>query len=327
LKWDLHSNTFSINKDNPLQGDLLIIDEFSMVDNILLSKLLDASDNISQIIIVGDSDQLPSVGPGNVLHDLIDSDLINVIKLNKIYRQDEVSNIIKLAHHIKNSEDISEDFENDVTFYETTNVNIKNTILEYIKLANKKGYGQDDIQVVAPMYSGANGIDNINTMLQEFFNPRDEYKLELKHGSVIYREGDKILQLKNQNEDDVYNGDIGTLISIEDDPDNKSKKLIVDFDGNLVEYSKADLINIRHAYCISIHKSQGSEYPLIIAPFSYNYQKMLAKNLVYTAITRAKKKLVLVGDYNSFLYGVNNDRYQKRYTSLKERLIKSVNNI
>jgi exodeoxyribonuclease V alpha subunit len=298
-----------------------------MVDNILLSKLLDASDNISQIIIVGDSDQLPSVGPGNVLHDLIDSDLINVIKLNKIYRQDEVSNIIKLAHHIKNSEDISEDFENDVTFYETTNVNIKNTILEYIKLANKKGYGQDDIQVVAPMYSGANGIDNINTMLQEFFNPRDEYKLELKHGSVIYREGDNILQLKNQNEDDVYNGDIGTLISIEDDPDNKSKKLIVDFDGNLVEYSKADLINIRHAYCISIHKSQGSEYPLIIAPFSYNYQKMLAKNLVYTAITRAKKKLVLVRDYNSFLYGVNNDRSQKRYTSLKERLIKSVNNI
>ena len=327
LKWDLHSNTFSINKDNPLQGDLLIIDEFSMVDNILLSKLLDASMNISQIIIVGDSDQLPSVGPGNVLHDLIDSDLINVIKLNKIYRQDEVSNIIKLAHHIKNNEDISEDFENDVTFYETNNINIKNTILEYIKLANKKGYTQDDIQVVAPMYSGVNGIDNINMMLQEYFNPRDEFKLEIKHGSVIYREGDKILQLKNQNEDDVYNGDIGTLISIEDDKDNKGKKLVVDFDGNLVEYSKGDLINIRHAYCISVHKSQGSEYPLIIAPFSYNYQRMLAKNLVYTAITRARKKLVLVGDYNSFLYGVNNEKYQKRYTGLKERLIKSVNNL
>ena len=147
-----------------------------MVDNILLSKLLDASDNISQIIIVGDSDQLPSVGPGNVLHDLIDSDLINVIKLNKIYRQEEVSNIVKLAHHIKNNEDISEDFENDVTFYETHNTNTKNTIFDYIKLANKKGYTQDDIQVVAPMYSGVNGIDSINLMLQDYFNPKDEFK-------------------------------------------------------------------------------------------------------------------------------------------------------
>jgi len=327
LKWDLHSNTFSINKDNPLQGDLLIVDEFSMVDNILLSKLLDASSNISQIIIVGDSDQLPSVGPGNVLHDLIDSDLINVIRLNKIYRQEEVSNIIKLAHHIKNKEDISCDFENDVIFYETHNTNIKDTILAYIDKAVSNGYDQDDIQVVAPMYSGVNGIDGINIMLQEYFNPRDIDRDELKHGSVIYRVGDKILQLKNQNEDDVYNGDIGTLISIEDDPDNRGKKLVVDFDGNLVEYSKGDLINIRHAYCISVHKSQGSEYPLIIAPFSYHYQRMLAKNLVYTAITRARKKLVLIGSYNSFLYGVNNEKYQKRYTTLKERLISSVNNI
>ena len=326
LKWDLHSNTFSINKDNPLDGDLLIVDEFSMVDNILLSKLLDASSNISQIVIVGDDDQLPSVGPGNVLKDLIDTDLINVIRLNKIYRQKDVSNIIKLAHHIKNDEDISEDFDNDVTFYETPNSDIKIKLLDYIKLANKKGYSNEDIQIIAPMYSGMNGIDNLNIILQEYFNPPSEFKNEMKLGSVTYREGDKILQLKNQNEDGVYNGDIGILVSV-DKLDAKGYKLVVDYDDNLVEYTNGDFVNIRHAYCISVHKSQGSEYPVIIAPFSYTYQRMLAKNLIYTAITRAKKKLVLIGDYNSLVYGVNNRNYEKRYTTLKERIIQSVNNI
>lgn len=328
LKWDLHSNTFSINKDNPLEGDLLIIDEFSMVDNILLSKLLDASDNISQIVIVGDDDQLPSVGPGNVLKDLIDSDLINVIRLTKIYRQSEISNIVNLAHHIKNDVDVSEDFANDVTFYPTVNSDIKTKVLEYIKLAQKKGYEANDIQVIAPMYNGINGIDNLNIILQEYFNPYDEEKNQVKVGSVIYREGDKILQLKNQNDDGVYNGDIGILIGIEQKYENdKDFKLIVDFDDIIVEYSGADLINITHAYCISVHKSQGSEYPVIIMPFSYNYQRMLAKNLIYTGITRAKKKLVLVGEYNAFIYGKNNNRYQKRYTTLKEKLIDRVNNI
>lgn len=328
LKWDLHSNTFSINKENPLEGDLLIIDEFSMVDNILLSKLLDACNNINQIVIVGDDDQLPSVGPGNVLKDLIDSNLINVIRLNKIYRQSEVSNIIKLAHHIKNDEDISKDFENDVTFYETNNGEIKSKLLDYINLAIKKGYSHDDIQVIAPMYSGINGIDNLNIVLQEYFNPPSEFKNELKLGSIVYREGDRILQLKNQNEDGVYNGDIGTLISIEKNEDKvKGNKLIVDYDDNLVEYGNGDFVNIRHAYCISVHKSQGSEYPLIIAPFSYNYQRMLAKNLIYTAITRARRKLVLIGDYNSFIYGKNNCKYQKRYTTLKEKIIERVNKI
>ena len=201
---------------------------------------------------------------------------------------------------------------------------IKHKLLEYIKLAVKKGYDVNDIQVVAPMYNGANGIDNINIMLQEYFNPYSEFKNEMKFGSVIYREGDKILQLKNQNEDGVYNGDIGVLVSVE--KIDKGYKLTIDFDDNLVEYTNGDFINITHAYCISVHKSQGSEYPLIIAPFSYNYQRMLAKNLIYTAITRAKKKLVLIGDYNSFVYGINNNKFQKRYTTLKERIINSVNN-
>ena len=233
-----------------------------------------------------------------------------------------------MAHHIKNDEDISKDFENDVTFYETNNGEIKSKLLDYINLAIKKGYSHDDIQVIAPMYSGINGIDNLNIVLQEYFNPPSEFKNELKLGSIVYREGDRILQLKNQNEDGVYNGDIGTLISIEKNEDKvKGNKLIVDYDDNLVEYSNGDFVNIRHAYCISVHKSQGSEYPLIIAPFSYNYQRMLAKNLIYTAITRARRKLVLIGDYNSFIYGKNNCKYQKRYTTLKEKIIERVNKI
>lgn len=325
LKWDLHSNTFSINENNPLNGHLLIVDEFSMVDNYLLHQLLRASQNIGQIIFIGDEDQLPSVGPGNVLRDLIDSNLINMIRLTKIYRQSEQSNIIKLAHHIKNNEPINEDFENDVTFYSTNDFNIKRVVLEYVKKAETYGYSIDDIQVVAPMYQGMNGIDVLNELLQEHFNPKDELKNELRVGKVIYRENDKILQLKNQNEDNVYNGDIGVLLNVDLGNNVTASKLLVGYDDNLVEYSSKDFVNISHAYCISIHKSQGSEYPLIILPVSFAYQRMLAKNLIYTAITRAKQKLVIVGDYNAFLYGINNTNYKIRNTTLKEKLIKFVN--
>lgn len=325
LKWDLHSNTFSVNENNPLNGHLLIVDEFSMVDNYLLHQLLRASENIAQIIFIGDEDQLPSVGPGNVLKDLIDSNLVNMIRLTKIYRQSEESNIIKLAHHIKNNEDISEDFDNDVTFYCTKDFQLKKILLEYVKKAESNGYSSEDIQVIAPMYQGMNGIDVINEMLQEHFNPNDVLKKELRVGKVIYRENDKILQLKNQNEDNVYNGDIGVLLDVDLGGNVSSSKLMVGYDDNIVEYSSKDFVNITHAYCISIHKSQGSEYPLIILPISFAYQRMLAKNLIYTAITRAKQKLIIIGDYNAFLYGINNTNYKVRKTTLKEKLIKFVN--
>lgn len=325
LKWDLHSNTFSVNEHNPLDGHLLIVDEFSMVDNYLLHQLLRASENIGQIIFIGDEDQLPSVGPGNVLKDLIDCNLVNMIRLTKIYRQSEQSNIIKLAHHIKNNEDITEDFCNDVTFYSTNDYNIKKVVLEYVKKAENNGYNLDDIQVVAPMYQGMNGIDVLNELLQEHFNPKEETKKELRVGKVIYREQDKILQLKNQNEDNVYNGDIGVLLDIDLGSNVSSSKLIVGYDDNIVDYSSKDFVNITHAYCISIHKSQGSEYPLIILPISFAYQRMLAKNLIYTAITRAKQKLIIVGDYNAFLYGISNTNYKIRKTTLKDKLIKIVN--
>lgn len=325
LKWDLHSNTFSVNEYNPLNGQLLIVDEFSMVDNYLLHQLLRASENIGQIIFIGDDDQLPSVGPGNVLKDLIDSGFINTIRLTKIYRQSEESNIVKLAHHIKKGDPISDDFENDVTFYSTNDYNLKKIVLEYIKKAENNGYDKDDIQVVAPMYQGMNGIDVLNELLQRHFNPQDGLKKELRVGKVIYRENDKILQLKNQNEDNVYNGDIGVLLDMQLGNNVSSSKLTVGYDDTIVEYSPKDFVNISHAYCISIHKSQGSEYPLIILPVSFAYQRMLAKNLLYTAITRAKQKLIIVGDYNAFLYGINNTNYKIRKTTLKEKLIKFVN--
>ncbi len=319
LKWDLDSNRFSINEKNPLDGDLLIVDEFSMVDNFLLYNLLNATQQFSQIILIGDDDQLPSVGPGNVLSDLINSNLVSVIRLNKIYRQKEKSNIILLSHYIKNNKDIFDTLKDDVIFYSCDNQNIKNVLLEYIKVAKENGYQDDDIQVIAPMYMGVNGIDNLNDYLQEYFNPSNEVKNEFKIGRRIFRENDRILQLKNQNDDDVYNGDIGVLKEIVDVDDKV--KLIVDFDGNMVTYSVKDLINITHAYCISIHKSQGSEYPLVIMPVSNEYRVMLAKNLIYTGVTRAKKKLIIIGNYSAFLYGINNTNYKIRNTRLKERLL------
>ncbi len=325
LKWDLHSNVFSINENNPLSGQLLIVDEFSMVDNYLLHQLLRASQKIGQIIFIGDDDQLPSVGPGNVLKDLIDSKLINTIRLNKIYRQSELSNIVNLAHHIKNNEDISNDLSNDVTFYSTNDYKIKDVVLEYVKIAQNNGYNNDDIQVLAPMYQGINGIDNLNILLQDYFNPSEENLKEMRVGKTIYRENDKILQLKNQNDDNVFNGDIGTLVEIDKESSLVNSKMYVGYDDNVVEYTQKDFINITLAYCISIHKSQGSEYPLIILPISYAYSRMLAKNLIYTAITRAKQKLVIIGDYNAFLYGINNTNYKIRKTTLKEKLLKYVN--
>ena len=325
LKWDLHSNTFSVNEKNPLTGNLLIVDEFSMVDNYLLHQMLKASQKIGQIIFIGDEDQLPSVGPGNVLRDLLDSQVINTIRLTKIYRHSETSNIIRLAHHIKNKEPIQNDFENDVTFYSTNDNNIQKIVLEYIKIAKNNGYDNDDIQVLAPMYQGINGIDNLNDILQDYFNPHDNLLNEMRFGKVIYRENDKILQLKNQNEDYVFNGDIGKLVEIDKGDSPRYDKMYVDYDSNIVEYTNKDFINITHAYCISIHKSQGSEYPLIILPITFAYQRMLAKNLIYTAITRAKQKLIIIGNYDAFLYGINNTNYKVRKTTLKEKLLKFVN--
>lgn len=323
LKWDLHSNYFAKNENDPVIGDLLVIDESSMVDTFLFSKLLEACNNFNQVIIIGDSDQLPSVGPGCVLNDLIDTQLIPVNKLNKIYRQTESSSIVTLAHHIKDKKIYKEDLDtsSDLEFIDATYKEVADLVVNEIRKAMEKGYSLDDIAVLAPIYSGIGGIDHLNEAIREVFNPRTSDKKEYQLSKRVFRIGDKILQLKNQPDDDIYNGDVGRLVEIFDkDHPFKSNYIVVDYDGNLVEYAPTDLINIRHAYAISVHKSQGSEYPYVIMPIIYQYSSMLSKNLVYTGISRAKKKLVLIGEKRTFINAIKNRELKRRKTTLIEKI-------
>lgn len=320
LKWDLETNTFGRNSDEPLNADLLIIDEFSMVDVWLFYNLLKASANVRRICIIGDENQLPSVGPGCVLRDLIASDCFPVIRLNHIYRQEEGSGVISLAHDI-NAGEIRDKYP-DTAFFEIRRQDIRQMVLNIVTDALNKGYTLDDIQVLSPMYQGAAGIDVLNNALQECFNPRDDVKKEVRIGYMTLREGDKILQLKNQPDDDVYNGDIGTLAEIIDARYTESHKttIICDFDGNYVEYNQDNWNNITLAYCISVHKSQGSEYPIVIMPISWQMSVMLQRKLIYTGVTRASKAIIILGELGAFRKGCEILEKAPRETTLKDRL-------
>lgn len=325
LQWNLDTNEFKKNEQDPLNCDLLIIDEFSMVDNYLFSNLLRASKNIKKICIIGDEDQLPSVSPGSVLRDLIGSNKFPVIRLNHIYRQKEGSDVISLAHDIRNNDIDLNRYHNDVSFFNTDETNIKNAIIRIVEGAIEKGYSLEEIQVLSPMYKGSGGIDVLNSALQQEFNPKDKFKNEVKIGPMYIREGDKVLQLKNQPDENVFNGDIGKVIEIISSSLSEDKKttIICDFDGNFVEYKPENFQNITLAYCISVHKSQGSEYPIVIIPFQRQHIVLLTRKLIYTAITRSKKSLVMVGDQNILKYGCETDERHIRKTGLKERLINS----
>ncbi len=320
LKWDLHSNTFAMDHSHPLDYDVLIVDEFSMVDCLLLSKLLDASNKIHKLLFIGDYHQLPSVAPGNVLKDLIQLDL-HVIELDEIFRQSKDSGIIQLAHSIIHNQlsDLSL-FENysDIHFFKSTNYDMVKNVTTIVKKAIKEGYDIYDIQVLAPMYQGVAGIDALNDALQEVFNPANENQLEYKVGRRIFRVGDKILQLKNRPEDDVYNGDIGILIDIckKDNMEYLEDTLIVDYDGRIVMYTSKDFYTITLAYCMSIHKSQGSEFKIVIMSVLNDYSIMLKRNLLYTALTRAKQSLFILGDPQAFIRGIQYDYDERRKTSL-----------
>lgn len=320
LKWDLETNTFGRNNDEPLNADLLIIDEFSMVDVWLFYNLLKASVNVHRICIIGDENQLPSVGPGCVLRDLIASECFPVIRLNHIYRQEEGSGVISLAHDI-NAGEIKDKYP-DTAFFEIRRQDIRQMVLNIVTDALNKGYTLDDIQVLSPMYQGAAGIDVLNNALQECFNPRDDVKKEVRIGYMTLREGDKILQLKNQPDDDVYNGDIGTLAEIIDARYTESHKttIICDFDGNYVEYNQDNWNNITLAYCISVHKSQGSEYPIVILPVSWQMSVMLQRKLIYTGVTRASKAIIILGELGAFRKGCEILEKAPRETTLKDRL-------
>lgn len=326
LKWDLETNTFAINEEDPLDCNLLIIDEFSMVDAYLFYNLLKASHYVGRILIIGDEDQLPSVGPGFVLRDLILANCFPVSRLSKIFRQSEGSDVVKLAMEIKEGKcDVLED-ASDVKMFSAMNYQIKEQVIKIVKNAFSKGYSDTDIQVLAPMYNGVAGIDALNKALQELCNPSDPLKKELLIGYRIFREGDKVLQLKNQPDDGVYNGDIGKIQEIiyEEDDYEKKRRIIVDFDGILVEYTNDNFSQITHAYCISVHKSQGSEYPIVILPILKDYTYMLQRRLIYTAVSRAKKSLVLLGDKNVLMMGINKEERHPRYTKLVQRIRKNI---
>lgn len=322
LQWDLESNLFARNEENPIDADLLIVDEFSMVDAYLFSSLLKACRNVKKICIIGDEDQLPSVGPGCVLRDLIASKEFPVIRLDHIYRQKSGSDVIALAHAINQGCVHLEDYANDLVFFSCPDYEIKKNVLNVVSSAIQKGYALDDIQALSPMYSGAAGIDVLNHALQECFNPVQEDKKEIRIGYTVFREGDKILQLKNQPDDDVYNGDIGRLIEIIPSKESEDHKttLVVDFQDKHIEYNQDSWLNITLAYCISIHKSQGSEYPIVIMPFSRAHIHMLQRKLIYTAVTRARRSLVLLGDLNAFERGIETIDIHPRETTLVSRI-------
>ena len=323
LKWNKESNEFLVNEYNKNDHHLIIVDEVSMIDLNLLDSLFKGLTKNIKLVLVGDHHQLPSVGPGNILKDLIESDLIDTIYLDTLYRTDENSYITTLAHEIKDN-NLSDSFletKGDYTFLKCHSIkeNLKNLCLQLIA----KGYDYKRVQIMAPMYAGVNGIDNLNKELQNIFNPKTNQN-EIKYGDVIFRENDKILQLVNLPEENIYNGDIGiikNIVKIE----NKTF-IYIDFDGNLVKYETKDLNKITHGFVISIHKSQGSEFEVVIMLISNSYKRMLYKKLIYTGITRAKRKLILVGDPDAFLYAVNNNSEKNRKTNLLEQLKNNILN-
>ena len=324
LKWDKEKNEFSVNEYCPNKEEYIIIDEASMIDSVLMSSLLKGITLNAKIILVGDYYQLPSVSQGQVLKDLIDSNCLDVVKLNCLYRQSEDSYITTLAHEIKNKE-ISESFLSkyeDYKFLQCDNDKILGSVVDIVKKAIDKGYNDKDIQILAPMYKSINGIDSLNKILQEIMNPKDAGKNEITSGDIIYREGDKILQLVNDSDNSISNGDIGYIESIMPANKTKSKKneVIINFFGNRVTYTPKDFKNITHGYAISVHKSQGGEFKMVIMPMSSSFRRMLYNKLIYTAVTRAKEKLILVGDPQAFIYGIRNDYVENRKTGLKEML-------
>lgn len=309
-----------------LEGGLLIIDEVSMVDVSLMKVLLRAVPVGMQVILVGDKDQLPSVGPGQVFHDLLASDQLPKIQLDTIYRQGDGSSIIPLAHAIKKGQ-LPADFtknQRDRSFIACRANQVADVIDQIVAKAHVKGFSAADIQVLAPMYRGTAGIDHLNEILQEILNPKkDERTKEVTFRNQQFRIGDKVLHLVNSPENNVFNGDIGTITGIDlaSDPHSKVKsdQLTIAFEQTEVTYQRNDWIRLTLAYCMSIHKAQGSEFKLVILPMVNQYNRMLQRNLLYTAVTRAADMLILVGEPQAFATCVENLSVN-RATTLTQRI-------
>ena len=327
LKWNKETDEFMINEYNLDFSNLIIVDEVSMIDNKLMNSLLRGLTNNIKLVLVGDYNQLPSVGAGNILKDLIDSDIVDKVELDLLYRQDNNSYIPVLANEIKN-ETLEEDFlvdRDDYKFLECSSDAIIPSLVNISKKVISKGYDYKRVQIMAPMYAGVNGIDNINKVLQDVFNPIELDKRELRLGDITYRENDKVLQLVNDPDNNVFNGDIGIIKNIEYKGKSGSQEITIDYYGNLVTYKQKEFNKFKHGYIISIHKSQGSEFELVIIPVSSSYKRMLYKKLIYTAVTRAKKRLILIGEPQAFMYGVRNNNEIVRKTNLLEKMLNTLN--
>ena len=321
LKWSKETNKFQINEYNKSKVEFVIIDEASMIDTYLMASLLKGLSSNCKIILVGDDHQLPSVGPGQVLHDLIQSEKLETVELTELYRQGQDSNIITLAYDIRNK-NINESIFNvseDLTFIKCLDSEVINNICDISRTYKDLSYKK--FQILVPMYKGINGIDAINKEVQEIYNPKKKDKKENKIGEVIFREGDKVIQLTNMPDDNVYNGDIGLIDIIQTNP---KKEILIDYDSNIVKYTPSYFNNFRLAYSISIHKSQGSEFDVVVIPIVKGYNKMLYQKLIYTAITRAKKKLYIIGDINALKMAANNTKDDIRRTTIKEYLVNGI---
>lgn len=306
------------NEENPLEGDVLIVDECSMIDTILMNALMKAVPSGMRLILVGDIDQLPSVGAGNVLRDMIDSGHFPVIRLTRIFRQAQASRIITNAHRINAGKmpDISGGKQSDFFFLEREDPDI--VLTEIVNLVKQKlpgfyGTPSGQIQVLTPMQKGVTGAANLNIALQEALNPEG---IGLRRSGMVYRLHDKVMQIKNNYDKEVFNGDIGMIEEV----DMEEKTLGVRYDARLVTYDITELDELVHAYATTIHKAQGSEYPIVVMPLLMNHFVMLERNLLYTGITRAKKILVIVGTRKALAYTVGNLTVTHRNTMLKERL-------
>ena len=315
---------FSYNEDSKMAYSLLIVDEASMMDISITMSLFTALQDKCQIILVGDKDQLPSVGPGNVLYDLMQSDVFITTKLNQIMRQAKDSDIISLSHMVLSERIDYKIFNNkkEVFFY---NSDVSSTIPMLKKLLDgylaNGGDLQSGIQILAPMYAGNAGIDAINSFIQEEYNKEKE-KI-LKRDFKIFKKNDKVLQLKNDSVHEIMNGDIGKILDVikVDEKD----AMLIDFDGRIITYMASDIENLTLAYCMSIHKSQGSEFENVIMPILPSYQIMLKKKIIYTGMTRAKKKLILLGKTQSLEQAIHAEDYL-RQTYLTPRLSKKISN-
>lgn len=328
---------FEKNELNPLESDVIIVDEMSMVDLFLMNSLLKAIPIGTRLILVGDANQLPSVGPGNVLKDIIASEMYNVVRLDKIFRQAGESDIVVNAHKINKGEHIVLDNKSKDFLYinRGTAVEVANAVIGLIKtkLPGYVGADEFDIQVLTPMRKGTLGVEGLNGILQKYLNPSSDEKEEKKYGAVTFREGDKVMQIKNNYQMEwerrlasgicvetgtgIFNGDIGIVRRI----NSASEMMEVEYeDDKFVIYTFKQLDELELAYSITIHKSQGSEYPAVILPLLTGSSFLMNRNLLYTAVTRAKKCVCVVGSNETFQHMIDNENQQKRYSGLKYQI-------